>query len=267
MRYHLPARLIGTALCSLGLFTMANLNAQTSDQPSSSSKPEKIRESQQREKRFSFGFRVRGFPWELIQSRTQTVSYPNPVESITYQTTPFGRQFGGGLTLELVLTRHILFSAEALYTHVRYSKITNLYVGTDNTATTADERKLTTTNEFTEANFWDIPLMFRFQGLRSSGVLSKIYFSGGATLRHVGNVKTNSAVIDPEDNVTYSTAPASTKRNLLGTVFGLGMRFTDDFNIHVTPEARYTMWRGYSFNGDSTLTRKGQVEIGLGFTF
>ena len=56
------------------------------------------------------------------------------------------------------------------------------------------------------------------------------------------------------------------KRTLLGATVGAGFRFVDEFNIKVTPEIRFTRWNGPTFNQDSTLSPRNQLEVGIGFS-
>ena len=45
------------------------------------------------------------------------------------------------------------------------------------------------------------------------------------------------------------------------------MRFVDDFGVKLTPELRYTRWRGATFDSDSTRMRRDELVIGIALTF
>jgi hypothetical protein len=221
-------------------------------------------------RRFSFGFLVSGYPLDVIEDRKleRSDTTGSVAKSWTYTTTSSSSRAAPGLRIEFALRPRLTLGVEAIHHPAGYKKVTDFYQGTDDPNTTADERTKTTFTETSKATFWDIPLTLRYHGLRRSGLLSKAFVCGGAALRTVANVRTTNEVDYPDGSNSYDEIPTlPDKRNVVGTVLGVGLRFTDDFNIKVTPEVRYTHWFGSNFNSDSTLIRKQQIEVGLGLTF
>lgn len=109
--------------------------------------------------------------------------------------------------------------------------------------------------------------MLHYAGLRSSGVVSRLWVAGGVVGRKISTIRTNNQITNADGSSTSNrivTQPA--RRNLLGAVVGMGFRFIDEFNIKVTPEIRYTRWSGAIFSVDSTRSPKNQFEVGIGFT-
>jgi len=218
-------------------------------------------------KRFNIGFRVRGFPYELFPPKTaeRTVNASLYQQFSTVSTTGY---LSIGPSLEVVASKRWVVSAEALWRPVGYEQTTDVVVGVDNPNTAGDERRITTTVEKTKARFWEIPVMLRRQGLRESGNWSHIYAGFGGVIRKVSNINTTNNITLPDGTTqTNGIAPTPARRTIRGAVAGFGFRLVDDFRIKVTPEFRYTRWFGATFSTETTVTRKNQMEVGIGFTF
>lgn len=216
----------------------------------------------------SIGFRVRGFPLGLLPTSIVTRSETNPTREWAFTTSSSTAHVSFGGSIEISLARRLVLAAELLRTRVGYTTDKQVYVGDDISTTSNDERKLTSWNEVTKATWWDLPVMFRYQGIRSEGWGSRAYISAGAVVRTTRDIRTTNKVTNPD--ATTATDNNSThpgKNKILGGVVGFGFRFIDDFNIKVTPEARYTRWTGTLFNADSRNSRRDQVEVGIGLTF
>jgi hypothetical protein len=110
--------------------------------------------------------------------------------------------------------------------------------------------------------------MLRRQGLREEGKWSHVYASIGGVIRKVSNINTTNNITLPDGTTqTNAIPPTPAKRTLRGAVVGFGFKLVDDFHIKVTPEFRYTRWFGSTFATETTVTRKNQMEVGIGFTF
>jgi hypothetical protein len=219
-------------------------------------------------RRLSFGLRVRAVPVGLLGDDTLERSQTTPARSWTFTTTSRSPRMGLGPVVEFRLTRRLSVRTELLFHRFRYDKVTEMYQGTDNPDTTTDERTKTTTTERTKANYWDIPVLLCMRGIRQTGLLSKLYLSGGYTLRSVSHVRTGTETAFPDDTNDYHERPAMPEsRNLSGATAGAGFRFVDALNIKVTPEIRYTRWLGATFSSEALRSGRGQIEAGIGLTF
>jgi hypothetical protein len=95
-----------------------------------------------------------------------------------------------------------------------------------------------------------------------------MYFAGGGAVRNVSHIRTSNLTTLPDGATSSDNIPAvASARNLPGAVVAVGLRFTDDFNIKVTPELRFTRWLGSTFASDSTRTRKDELVVGIALTF
>ncbi len=123
-----------------------------------------------------------------------------------------------------------------------------------------------TATESTKARLFDLPVLLH-RNVRSSGLLSHLYLSGGVTARNVSSVRTVTNITNADATKANNQIQAPVnKRTLIGATVGAGFRFVDEFNIKVTPEVRYTRWNGATFNQDSTQSPRNQLEVGIGFS-
>jgi hypothetical protein len=197
-----------------------------------------------------------------------TTTAPAPVRDWNFITASHSPFWGAGAAVEYAAGERWTITGEVLFDKLSYNKLTTILWGTNDPATTNDERTHMYRNEDTRATLWDVPIMAHYRGLRSSGPLSWVYVAAGATLRTVTNLRSSTTITYADSTTSTSTAPAPlSRRNVLGAVIGIGFRIVDDFNIKTTPEIRYTRWSGSTFGSDSTLSPRNQLEVGIGFTF
>jgi len=220
----------------------------------------------------AIGFRVRVLPVRSLsvmgnhQILTTTKS-GNTTYDWSFNTTSRSPILGIGPALEFQLGKRTTLTAEVLFDRLSYQKVTDAFYGTDDPTTGTDERSRLTITESTKARLWDMPVMLHYAVSKRPGVLSHLYVSAGVTDRLVTTVRTT-------NNISYPDATTSTnhdkaqaaKSNLLGAVVGIGFRFIDDVHIRVTPEIRYTRWVGGTFETQSTISPRNQIEVGLAFT-
>jgi hypothetical protein len=240
-------------VCGIGLLLVPVLRAQES---SSTPAPE---ETPRGFRRFSFGFRVAGYPFNPMHNKTENFTTTQSVPA-TYQiqTTNNYLKVGFGPSVEFAVKRRFTLVGELFYHRLNYTETTQISQGTSNTGIT----------ENTRTTFWDVPVMLRFHGLRDEGVLSHIYFNAGGAFRDATNIKSNIVTNNPNGTTTTSNTPIRPSATSLGgAVVGSGLRFVDDFGIKVEPELRYTRWFGRTFASDSTRSSPNQLEVSLAFTF
>jgi hypothetical protein len=257
-------RLASLALC--GMLAAGALHAQ--DQNPSVAQTTRTAIDEPAERRFSIGFRVRGFPRDIQGDRKTDRKQENPPILWEFNTTSSSPKVGIGLSTEFMFSDRFSLNLEALYHRLSYKKVTKIYEGTDNPNTGGDERSLTTVTEWTRATYWDVPLLFRYHGFFESRALEKLYFSFGGVARFTSNVRTSNETVFATGSSSYNEIPERpSKRTLPGVTAGIGWRFVDNFNLKVTPEARYTRWFGSAFSNQSTRADRNQIEVGIGITF
>ncbi len=97
---------------------------------------------------------------------------------------------------------------------------------------------------------------------------SHMFVEGGGTMRHLTTVRSGNDTLNADNSTAYNEKPVTPKnRTVEGAVIGVGLRFSDDYNIKVIPEIRYTFWLRPLFESQSTQSKTRQLEIGLSFTF
>jgi hypothetical protein len=222
-------------------------------------------------RKLAIGLRVRTTPVRSFGVMDNGQSMSTTTVSKTkydwkYSTTSHSFVLGGGLALDMPLSRRTVLTAEVLFNRLRYTKVTDTYWGTDDPNTSADERSHTKTTEDTKARLFDLPVLLH-RNLRSSGLLSHLYLAGGATARLASTVRTTNNITNADATTANNQTTAQVaKRLLIGATVGAGFRFIDEFNIKVTPEIRYTRWNGMTFAQDSTRSPRNQLEVGIGFS-
>ncbi len=211
-------------------------------------------------KRLSIGFRVVGYPFNVLDNKDQTIYQTFPAATFAISTSNTYMQVGVGPSLEYALFGKFSLAAELAYHRVDYSKVTEITL-TSNSAETG-------ITETTSSRLWDAPFFLRYRGFRESGILSKIYVSAGGELRYPSHIRT-STVTNLPDGTTTSTNNAiiPSTRNLTGAVVGVGLRLVDDFGIKLEPELRYTRWFGETFDSGSTRSRKDQADVSIALVF
>ena len=209
-------------------------------------------------RRFSFGGRLNGLPFNVLSNKDENLTPANATASYAFHTSNTYLQIAFGPSLEFRVTRAFTLSGEFLYHRLNYTK----------TDTITADGNVTTVSEQTRATLWDVPVMLRWRGVSDSGFLSKLYFAGGSEVRNASHIATSNQTTFPDGTMTSNnTATVPSKRNLAGAVAGVGLRFVDDFGIKLTPELRYTRWMGATFASDSTRSRRDELVIGIALTF
>ncbi len=238
-------------VCGIGLVLAPGLYGQSS---SSTPAPEEVPT-----RKFSFGFRVAGYPFNPFHNKTLNFTTTQAVPAtFMINTTDNYLKVGFGPSVEYYVSRRFTLVGELLYHRVNFNQITQISQGTNNTGIT----------ENASANYWDVPVMLRFRGLKDEGLWSHVYFAAGAAYRDTANIKTNTLVQLPNGTSTFSKTPIKpTEKNLAGAVVGSGLRFVDDFGIKVEPELRFTRWFGRTFDAESTRSSPNQIEVNVAFTF
>jgi len=278
MKSKMTSLWLRTALGCFALPLVTALFAQqppatpTAQQPAATPTPAPVVIAEKTEpkfRRFSYGFRVRGFPQLIMHNGSSLTSTTTPQQTYSLRTTTTSPRVSIGPSLELSLSRRLSIGAEFFFNSVKYTKTTDTYLGTYTTVDTLPTNQTPTTrSEQTSATYWDFPLMLRFRGLRSQGILSKVYVMGGASLRTTGLIQSDTSTTYPDGTITSNRIPANpAKRNLFGKVAGVGFRLVDDINLKVMPEVRYTYWSGRSFDSDTVRSTKGQLEVSIAIIY
>jgi hypothetical protein len=95
-----------------------------------------------------------------------------------------------------------------------------------------------------------------------------MFIEGGGILRNLINVRTGNDTLNSDNSTAYNETPVRpAHRTVEAAVIGVGLHFTDDFNLKVMPEVRYMFWSAPSFESESTLSRTRQLEVGLSIVF
>lgn len=246
-------RIVRAILCGVSLIALPTLQGQeSSSTPAPEEAPTGIR-------RFSFGFRVAGYPFNPLHNKDENFTTTQSIPAtFTISTVNNYLKTGFGPSVEFAVSRRFTLSGELFYHRLNFTETTQISQGTLNTGITATSR----------ATFWDAPLMLRYRGLREEGVLSHVYFAGGGAFRDVAHIKTDTVINNPNGTTTTSDVPLTpSSRYLAGAVVGAGLRFVDDFGIKMEPELRYTRWMGMTFDAESTRSSKNQIELDVAFTF
>lgn len=210
--------------------------------------------------KLSIGFRVVGYPFNILDNKDVNITTTSPPATIAISTSNTYLQVGFGPSLEYALFGKFSLAAELTYHRLDYTKTTQ-------TTITSDD-ELTGITETTSARLWDAPVFVRYRGFAETGIKSKIYVSLGGELRNTSHITSTTVTNFPDGTNTASFAPiAPSIRNLPGVVAGVGLRMVDDFGIKVEPEIRYTHWFGETFDSGSTRSRKEQVDLSVALVF
>ena len=223
-------------------------------------------------RKWSLGLRVRTLPFKALSVmdnnlilNTSTVN--KVVYDFSYNTTTQSSVLGYGPSIEAPLGRHVLLTVDAMFQRLKYTKVQDIYWGTNDPTTSADERSHKSATENTQARLFDIPVLLNYGKFKNEGILSNFYVAAGGTARIASTIRTTNNITESDGTKSNNTNPTkAAKSTIMGATIALGFRFIDDFNIKVTPEIRYTHWMGLTFGQDSTQSPKNQLEISLGFS-
>jgi hypothetical protein len=223
--------------------------------------------------RISFGVRVEYFPERFFQTQYVTTNSTNPILSSAYFGTSAGAKYTLGLTGEYLLTKRVSLGLDFFYHQEEYTQLDQIKSGLQDPNSSYDNRPLTSVTQDTRANYWDVPVVARYYGLRSKaprglGWLSQTFLIGGGTYRHISNIRTGTATTLPDSSTSYNEIPVTpSNRNMVGLVGGVGYKLFEYGKFKAMGEARYTRWFAYTFQGPAYESQKNQVEIGLSFTY
>ena len=223
-------------------------------------------------RKWSLGLRIRALPFKALSVmdnnlvlNTSTVN--KVVYDFSYNTTTQSWIFGFGPSIEAPLSNHVMVTVDAFFQRLKYTKVQDIYWGTNDPTTAADERSHKQATENTQARLFDFPLLVRYGKFKPEGILSHLWVAAGGTARVASTVRTTNNITESDGTTSNNTTPAHTaKSTIFGATMAVGLRFVDDFNIKVTPEIRYTHWMGLTFGQDSTQSPRNQLEIGIGFS-
>jgi hypothetical protein len=220
-------------------------------------------------RRPSIGLRVFYFGSPFFQTKTIQTSTTTPiVADYTYAGGTSSPKLAFGLSGEYRLTDRLSVGIEFRFHHVDFSQVTTILSGVVDPNASTDDRQPITITQHTQASYWEVPLLAHYYGLRSRGLLSRAYASGGGELRYIANIRTGTDFSYPGGGTDYNEIPVSSGRNTqFGAVVGLGLRFIDDFNIKVSPEVRFIRWMGSTFQGQAYNSYANEIEGGLGLSF
>lgn len=274
MRIPIGGRWAGIFLCALLTAGASGLRGQTAavapaDTAATDDEERHPWEFPIRRPKVSFGIRARTFPMRSLSVMGNQTSLGTAAENGTVvdrhgNITSRASRMSGGPVVEILLGEKLKLRTELLYTRLGYDNVTNTFSGVDNPATNEDERTRSTVSENTRARLFDIPVVLQYGKLTREGLLSRVFFTGGAAVRTVSKIRSSTRITAPDGEETSHQISASPRnRNVLGGVVGIGFRFIDDFSVNVTPEFRFTRWAGPSFQGAPL----NQFEFGIGISY
>lgn len=219
-------------------------------------------------RRFFYGFRVVYFPLRQFDTSARQSQTTNPIADYTYQGSSSSQKGALAGTFEYVITRRLSAGAEFFLTHATYTQTTQVQTGLPSPNSSTDDRPITKYVQSNKANYWELPLIARYQGIRSKGLLSHAYWLGGPEYRHVGRVRTGTDIYYPDGTTGYNEIPAvPNHRNQVGVLVGVGWRVFDQFGFKVTPELRYVRWNNDAFQVPGAASTKNEASAALGFSF
>lgn len=198
---------------------------------------------------------------------TGTFTTTPPFDAI-YSTAGTFKRAGFGAYAEVLLTNRIAINGMLLRHSLGYVLNSDIYEGTDNINTSADERKHTVRSEDTRAVFYDLPIVARWYAKDRFRPGPRFFMEAGYSWRRASNIKTSiSTSINTADPVITNNPTAPKQRTIRGFVAGLGVHAVDPFGIRVVPEVRYTRWMNETWNFLSTRTNRNQIEAVLSIGF
>ena len=112
---------------------------------------------------------------EAVDTTTTTASTTKPIADYSYTGSSTSSHYTGGPVFEMRLTKHIWVGAELSFHHASYAQVTDIRTGKADPNAGTDNRPLTILTDNSMANYWDIPMLVRYRGLRESGKFKRFY--------------------------------------------------------------------------------------------
>jgi len=219
-------------------------------------------------RRFSAGIHVIYFPFPLLRGEVGTTFTTNPVAQYNTFGTSDSPKWSPGAQVEYRLSTHLAVAAELHFHHAGFTETTNLLSGANTSTTGGDNRPVTLIVQTSQANYYEVPLLLHYYGLWNHGWKRRLYLSLGAQLLHVGKIRTANDFTYPNGATDYNENPVTPNHaNTVGGVFGIGMRFIDEFHIRISPEARIVYWENPAFSTTGYRSSPYQLECGVGIAF
>jgi hypothetical protein len=223
-------------------------------------------------RRPSIGVRFDYFPDPEFQTGAASAHTNSPVADYSYTAGSNSTKWALSPTVEYRLKKRLSVGLEFRTHQVQYQQVDQVRTGVLPagvvSGSAGDTRPVTTITQTTMARYWELPLLAHYYRLRPAGLLSRTYVSGGLEYRHVSNIRTGTDFSYADGTTDYNEVPATPQHvNQVGVVVGIGLRFIDDFNIKVAPEARFVHWSGTTFQGPGYNSIGNQIEAGLGISF
>ena len=219
-------------------------------------------------RRPSLGFRIEGYANRLFTTSSSETVTTKPVADTTYTGSTPSPKASLAPMVEYRLTNHLSLGLELHYHQAQYQQNTEIISGVKDPNSSNDDRKTTTVNETTRANYWEVPLVARYCGFQRTGPLNKIYALGGVEWRRVGRIRTGTEFSYADGTTDYNEIPAQANRtNQVGAFGGVGYRIVNTLRMKFTPEVRFVHWQGIAFQGISYRSARNQVEVSLGWSY
>jgi len=216
----------------------------------------------------SIGVRVYALPFRMFDVGSATASTTAPVADYNYSSTTKRNLLSVGPTLEYRIKGRFSIGLEFRIHEAQYVQTTQVRTGKKDPNSSTDDRKVTTITQTTRASYWELPLLLRYDGLLHGWLGRKTYALGGVQYRRVRNIRTGNEYAFADGTTDYNEiAAVPSRKNQIGGVVGIGLRFRDDYNIKIAPEVRYVLWQGKTFQGPGFASRWNQLEGGVGISF
>jgi len=193
----------------------------------------------------------------------------SPAVDTLYTTVGLLHRVGYGVTAQAAIKERFAANASLFVRRAGYQMQSDIYQGTDNPNTTADERKHTVRNEDTRTKLFDFPVVVRYYGKDRHEAGPRWFIQAGGVLRRVSRIKTAiDTTVGSEQTQCCDLTPARpAQRTVRGFVGGFGVQLIDPVGIRVVPEVRYTRWAGRTFDSFATRTQRNQLEAMISLTF
>lgn len=247
------------------LLSGAVLSAQSQTPPAA---PEVLKESAY-VRRVSLGATLSVLALKTFRNGEENIVTSGPAVDSLYTASDFSRRIGFGGMVQVAVTERFAVNASVFQRRIGYRKNSDIFQGTDNPLTSADERTTVVKNEDTRARLFDIPVLVRYYAKDRHVSGPRGFIEAGAVLRRVSRITTaTDTTINAGTTSCCDNTPATpASRTVRGLVAGAGLQFIDGIGIRVVPEVRYTRWAGDTFRSPAVLHQRNQIEGMISLTF